>query len=860
MLRNIYYDKKKSVIHHWLYNDEGEPVYNKVYFKPYIYIKAVDKKRVEAVGIDGEELSKMEFSSEWDRDNFLKTFKGQVYFNLSATQQYLLEKYYTKDILELTSRPLRTFYYDIEVVADEFPDPKEAKFPMTSITVYDNFSKKYYIWGVKPYDHYSCKDHLENVDPDEIVYSYCPTEKELLSQFIKFWRKNYPDLIVGYNSYSFDLPYIVHRIEKIFGEGKSSMLSPINSIYGHERENKFSQTYTEYTIAGVSHLDYMVLYKTFTPGERESDALNFVCKEELGKGKLDYGDTSLKDLSVIDWNRFINYNVWDVKLMVLLEEKKKYLNVAIFSAFSGFCNVDKALGKVAIIEGIIAKQGLMKNQIITTQDNGEHQKIPGGYVKNPEVGMYENVMVMDLNSLYPNTIITLNISPETKVARIENEDDEIVSLYFFKQKKRMDIPRSKFRDVLEKKNWCVSAAGIIFDQNKKGLCAEFADGLYKKRKAVKNQMLAIESKLANMDKTDLFDYASQKRLADQLDTEQYLYKILLNSTYGVLANRFFALYDLDCAKSITLTGQALIKESERIANEYMRKEWNLDEKDRVVAEDTDSAILSIDDILKKTNSTIVDENGDLTPEFKEIENKISENLNKGVVEWAKETLNTNDCRFEFKRESACPKAIWVAKKHYVMHIRNSEGVKMDKLKYKGLSVVKSTFSDSTKNITKSIVKGIFDAVDKKKADETFFHSYEKFFELPTREVSVRSSIKVLKDYDKGGGFNTVKGCPYHVKYALYYNELVKMHNLTNKYPLIKEGTKIKLVAVTPNKYGIDGIAYPDDLPEEFGLVPDKVRMFEKCVIKCLTPIFDALKWNVPDPKKQHEISLEDLFG
>lgn len=292
----------------------------------------------------------------------------------------------------------------------------------------------------------------------------------------------------------------------------------------------------------------------------------------------------------------------------------------------------------------------------------------------------------------------------------------------------------------------------------------------------------------------------------------------------------------------------------------MEKEWNLSKKDRVVAEDTDSAILSIDDILKKLNATIVDENGDLTPEFKEIEEKISENLNKGVVEWAKDKFNTVDCRFEFKRESACPKAIWVAKKHYVMHIRNSEGVKMDKLKYKGLSVVKSTYSDKTKDITKSIVKGIFDAVDKKKADETFFNSYEKFFDLPVKDISVRSSIKVLKDYDKGGGFNTVKGCPAHVKYSLYYNELVKRLNLTNKYPLITEGSKIKLVAVAPNKYGIDGIAYLDGLPEEFELVPDRVKMFEKCVVKCLTPIFDALKWNVPDPKKQHEISLEDLFG
>ena len=126
MLRNIYYDKKKSTIHHWLYEENGEPLHRKIHFKPYIYVKAVDKKRVHGFGIDGEELTKMEFSSEWERNDFLKTYRGQVYFNLPATQQYLLENYYTKDIQELTSYPLRTFYYDIEVVANEFPDPKDA--------------------------------------------------------------------------------------------------------------------------------------------------------------------------------------------------------------------------------------------------------------------------------------------------------------------------------------------------------------------------------------------------------------------------------------------------------------------------------------------------------------------------------------------------------------------------------------------------------------------------------------------------------------------------------------------------------------------------------------------------------------
>lgn len=858
MLRNIFYDRKKSVIHHWTYDENGQGVYKKEHFKPYLYVASNDPSKFDAVGIDGANLYKKEFGSEWERNDFLKKYKGQKYFNLPSTQQYLLERYYDKSINDLISQPLRTFYYDIEVIADEFPDAKEAKFEITSITIYDSFVKKYFVWGCQKYDFYSCKDHLKDIEPEEIVYTFCVSEKDLLKKFIRYWRANFPDLLVGFNSYSFDLPYIVHRIEKLFGEGKASTLSPVDYIYGHEKENKFSQTYTEYDIGGVSHLDYMVLYKTFTPGERESDGLDFICNDELKYGKLEYGDTSLADLSKKDWNRFINYNIWDVKLLIDLEKKKKYLDVAKFSAFSGFCNIDKALGKVAIITGIIAKQGLMKNQIITTQDEGDKTKIPGGFVKDPEPGMYKNVIVMDLNSLYPNTIITLNISPETKVAKIANETKDITTIYHFKKKQMIDIPSEKFKQILIKKNWCVSAAGIIFDQNKKGLCAEFVDDLYQKRKSVKKTMLKIESELSGLDENSI-EHKSKKFLASQLDTEQYLYKILLNSTYGVLANRFFALYDLDCAKSITMTGQELIKQSDKIANEYICREWNLDAKDRVCACDTDSAIISIDDVLSKTNSIIVDKNGDLTKEFVEIEDKISLNLNKGVQEWAKETYNTVDCRFEFKRESACPKAIWVGKKHYVMNIKNSEGVKMDKMKYKGLSVVKSTFSDLTKNIIKDIVKGIFDSQDKTKADDQFFKSYEEFFNMSINDIAVRSNIKVLKDY-KSNGFDTQKGCPRHVKWSIYYNEMLKTLGLENKYPLIEEGKKIKLIYVKPNKYNIDGIAYTDSLPEEFGLQPDKETMFDKCVIKCLSPIFQALKWNVPNPKKQYEFSLEEFFN
>ncbi len=849
-------------MHEWTWDSDNNPTKLLVPYRPYLFIENRGTSKPDGYGIDNAKLLKKEFLNDYERSKFATTYKGKLYYYLPVTQQYLLDKYSHLDIKDLTKNDLRAFFFDIEVVSDEFPNPAEAKFPITSITIYDTETKKYYVWGIKMYHVWTVKDHLKGIEPEEIVYEYCNTEKTLLKRFLAFWRKNFPDVIVGYNSYAFDMPYIVHRMNTVFeDEKKAADLSPVANIYGSDKENRYGQTYKEYTIGGVSHLDYMVLYKYFTPGERESDGLDFVCKSEVGAGKLDYGDTSLQDLSVIDWNRFINYNIWDVKLMVMLDARKKYLDIARFSTAYGFCNIDKALGKTAIVAGVLATQALSKNLYISTQLEGEYEKIPGGYVKQPEPGMYKNIISVDANSLYPSNIITLNISPETKVGKVmKTNDDGTIVVFSFKGNKMITTTKDKLNALLKDKNYSLSSAGIIFDQSKKSVCSEFVDSLYQKRKLVKKNMIKIEQEMAKMDKKDP-DYAAKETLASQLDTEQYLYKILLNSTYGVLANRFFPLYDLDCAKSITLTGQAMIKESEKITNKFIKETWGLDKKDRCVAVDTDSNYFCIDDVIQQLGIDLVDANGDLTPEIVDLETKLVNNLNEKIKEWAEETLNSKDPRFEFKREAICPKAIWTGGKNYLMHLKNVEGVKTDKIKYKGLMVVKATFSDVAKNIAKDIIKGIMESPDKGAADNKFFEYYDSFSKLPVVDVSERISVKSMKDYQgQCDGMKTPSGCPRHIKAAIHYNELLKKLDIHNKYSQIEGGKKIKIIYIKPNKFNLESIAYLDVLPPEFEFEVDRERMFEKCVTNCLTPIYDALKWKVPDPTKRYEISLDDFFS
>lgn len=274
-----------------------------------------------------------------------------------------------------------------------------------------------------------------------------------------------------------------------------------------------------------------------------------------------------------------------------------------------------------------------------------------------------------------------------------------------------------------------------------------------------------------------------------------------------------------------------------------------------------SLYLTLVKVLEKLDINIADGDGNLTPEFEEVENYIVDSINDGVTEWAKAKLNSVDPRFEFKRESVCPKAIWVGKKHYILRIINKEGVKMDKIKYSGLSVVKATFSDQVKAVTKGIVKQIMADNTKSQCDAMFIKEYENFNSLDTKYIATRSSMKVL---DKWGsqcvGLKSVKGCPRHAKWSVYHNHLRKELGLEHKYPEIEDGKKIKLIYVEPNKYNIDGIAYLDEFPTEFGLKPDKDKMFEICVIKCLQPIYEAIGWKIPNPHIQYDNTEEELFG
>jgi hypothetical protein len=224
-------------------------------------------------------------------------------------------------------------------------------------------------------------------------------------------------------------------------------------------------------------------------------------------------------------------------------------------------------------------------------------------------------------------------------------------------------------------------------------------------------------------------------------------------------------------------------------------------------------------------------------------------------------LNSKDSRFFFKRESICPKAIWTGKKHYIMYIVNKEGVKMNKFKYSGMQIAKSTFSKTIKDLCKDIAEIIMIERSESVANNKIFALFDKFNDIDPNDAAIRGGIKVLSKWEgKNDGLSCVKGTTQQAKYAIWHNELLSRLNLLAKYRRIENGSKMKMILLQDNKYGIPGIAYQDIFPSEFNLKMDWEKMFFRVIIKNLQPIYDAMKWHMPHPRIRHEATIEELFA
>ena len=848
-------------MHLYTWDDQGKPITVQSTFEPYIYLET--NNAPDAMSIFNSKLKKKRFRNQSDRIRYIKDNNVErVFENLNVQQQFLIDTFWEQNEKdEFSQYPLKVYFIDIETYSpDAFPDTQNPEDPINVITIYNTLTDRYTVWGTKPF----------TKSNENTKYIYCKTERELFQKFLDYFAGNYPDILSGWNSEFFDVPYIINRMSKILGEDEAKRLSPVGLIRARTFMGKFGREQTRWHIEGISCVDYLEIYRRFCPVLRESYKLDAIGEIELDQRKIDYGDTDLASLSEDNWELFVEYNIQDVTLLVNLEKKLQYLQLLRMIAYAGLTTFEGALGSLSVITGLCAIRARTKGKRIPTFvkeiKEGTKQN-EGAYVGEPEKGFQEHVVSFDANSLYPNMMITLNLSPETKVGKIiERTNTEVVVKHI--KGPTYTLTTEQFAAFVKKEEIAISKANILFTQKEKGVIPETVDHYYKKRVELKKLLTTAKKAAYSIGEADP-RYKKLQHKIDNLNIRQHTIKILINTIYGYFGNKHSPLGDDDLANSITLTGQAVIKQSNQILINYIKSKANLtdaeiNESTPIIYNDTDSSYISIKHLIKAQGIETYNKKGLITPEYYQAVQDIEDHLNIEIKKWGADELGSSDCRLIFKREAIADVGLFLQKKRYVLHLLDIEGIPCNKFKYTGVEVVRTSMPAPIKPRVKSIIETMLTTKDLAATNKIFTETYDIFKNLPIEDIASVMGIKGYEKYSRDSkGFETAKRMPIHVKAAYYHNLLVDKFGIDRKYEKIASGDKIRYFYVRkPNRYGISVIGYKYYYPKEFVEIfePDYELMFEKIIFSTIERFYEAVNWTLKRPGTQTQTDLFDLLG
>ena len=521
----------------------------------------------------GKHVDYKYFENTFDRRKWVDAASGHIPMieSFRPEQEFLIENFY-KYVFDddFNTLPLRTFYIDIEIsIEDEFPKPEDAKFPINIITIYDTYDKKYHSWVIGM--------DTKNTIGENVLLRKFPDETSMLRDFLKWWSVNYPDVVAGWNIYYFDMPYIVKRLENVLGEQRARMISPINSYIVKQQKKVFDSNYID--IRGITQMDLLLLYRDKFKIQTALDGgynLDNVALVELDDGKLDY-EGSMKNFYKTNFQRFFEYNIKDVELTVRLEEKLGLIDLARRMTSLGLCPYETIYTSIQYIIGALTIFAQKNYKCVFKSFSAEKkdaEAFEGAYVFPTQRGFYrDGIACIDVKSLYPNTMIALNISPETKVGRLAKNLDGSYTLTLVNGDVKI-ISEDKKREILDTK-CIISKNDILFFKHevKQGILSSWCKTFYDKRKhyqklmkTIKRKINTLKTELSEITNTNSIEYnakldeiAVNENLRGMYGTTQQAIKILLNSAYGVTGTPYSPIFDVDIAQSITLNGQFINK-------------------------------------------------------------------------------------------------------------------------------------------------------------------------------------------------------------------------------------------------------------------------------------------------------------
>ena len=816
--------------------EDGKKVSFTVPFRPTLFVTNKGNNKHDWNALDGNSVEPIQFGSMNEATDFIKSYSDvpnfKVYGNNNYVVQYLNEEFpgeikWDRNVINVTSIDIETKF------GDGFPEPALADQEVTAITMKNNIDDTYYTFGCGEYD--VDKALLQT---HQVVYVKCADERELLHKFVYHWSATSPDVVTGWNCEFFDIPYLVNRIRKINGEQTMKRLSPWKMIDERETHTGFGQSTIKYEIKGVAILDYMAIFKKFgySYGPQESYKLDHIASVVLGERKLDFGEASdLNELHANDYQKFIDYNIKDVELIDRMEDKLGLISLCLTMAYKGGVNYEQVLGTVAIWDSLIYRD--LHSKRIAVPQNTESFKgaYPGGYVKEPQVGMHDWVCSFDLNSLYPSIIMQYNMSPETILVGTDEPGVNVETVLSGTVKNTMP-------------DTALAVNGVRFSTKKLGVLPAIIQEIYNERVLYKKSQLKAEQEL-ELTATKSEVYGLEKRIAIAKNQQMAL-KILLNSLYGAMGNKWFRYFDMRIAEGITLTGQATIRWAENNLNDYLNKALGT-KTDYVVAIDTDSVYVTLNEFVKRL--------GPKNPiDF--LDKMCSTALEGALTECYDrlyQSLGGIQNHMVMGREVIADRGIWTAKKRYILNVHDNEGVRYakPKLKIMGIEAIKSSTPAICRQALKDIFKRIIET-DEETVQSDIANFKLAFSKASPEAVSFPRGVNNLNKWtDKELVYK--KGTPIHIRGAILHNNLVTDKKLGRSIQKITSGDKVKFTyLVKPNPIKENVIAFIDYMPKQFNLdnYVDYNLQFEKTFLGAIEPVLEAVGW-----ESEKTISLESFF-
>ena len=848
---------------------------------PARYVAYYDDPKGKFKSVYGTPVSRIATKSgkEFKREVHMQSGKRLYESDINPIFRCLEENYLNKDAPEL-----QVAFFDIEVDFDPnkgYAKPADAWAPIISITVYLQWLDQLISLAIPPKNF----PNPEIIEQEFENTMLCESEADMLDKFIMLIED--ADVLSGWNSEGFDIPYTVNRIQKVMSKDDTRRLCLWNTYPRKRLFERFGNEEVTYDIIGRVHLDYMQLYRKYTYEERHSYALDFISKMELGEQKTPYEGT-LDQLYNQDFVKFIEYNRQDVALLGRLDEKLKFIALSNELAHSNTVLIQTTMGAVAVTEQGIINEAHRRGMVVPDRVRREPGSDPaaGAYVAYPKKGLQDWIGSIDINSLYPSVIRALNMAPETIVGQLRQTlTEEEIERRMTMEKKSFagawegEFGSFEYQAVMRKDRaqsitidwesgesnilsaaevyelifnsdqpWFLSANGTIFTHEFAGVIPGLLERWYAER-----QELQVKRKKA-------ID-AGNKTEQAFWDKRQLVKKINLNSLYGAILNPGCRFFDTRIGQSTTLTGRCITRHMAAKTNEIICGDYDY-RGPSIIYGDTDSVYFSAYQPLKAeidqgnipwTKQSVV-----------QLYDSVAEEVNKSFPKFMQEAFNCPSSYGKIiagGREAVGTKGLFITKKRYAMKIYDLEGESVDKIKAMGLDLKRSDTPAYIQDFLSDVLDKVLMGAGEEEVMDFIADFRLEFKKMPGWEKGSPRRVNKLTEYHSREKRKGKINMPGHVRAAINWNTLKKVYN--DKYSMdIIDGQKCIVCKLRDNPMGYTSIAYPTDelrIPDWFKELPFADDEMESTLInKKLDNLIGVLDWDLGNSEADN--TFDKLFA